>query len=550
MGKDTQKATALLATKRQDRDSVLTEVFRGKVELDAVVNLIDSAVAGSEELAKLDSVVAKHDGAVLDSVGGSASGGLSGIITSAIMQFANEGREVSIDSVATALAAAEKAVAGSDVNLDAAGDVAGADILASYVALNIYMVLSSSIDGIDGSISDMTPLAGDTTNTKYQVMSVSPVASKGMGDVADGTVISPINSTQNMALTVRTGSVVSATATLTYSFVAKAKSTDASGYKLAVGKNEVAVGSDLIFDDFDAMSNEPVTTRVTTVDGVTYTVTFTYATGVIDVVLSSAIADGTKIVFTAGLDTKKLSEITGEIEVDLIPQRYVSRTVAISTTAQELSSRRVLQSGKMNLLAIGAGAAMNKIAQELTALKVKLATDMATSYGGIIDLTSGTRSDIASQYKEIDTAIDSAVVDISTKAEVSSNAVLVGGSALVKIFSGLTDPTQGSAVPAIDENTGFRFLGTMKGGRKAYYNPNHDAQFPVTNGESKVFVIGSPADPTKRAVISGVGLPVLPVDLLLNQDSHRTISLQGELVVSANKDKRSRQLARVLTVKV
>ena len=55
-----------------------------------------------------------------------------------------------------------------------------------------------------------------------------------------------------------------------------------------------------------------------------------------------------------------------------------------------------------------------------------------------------------------------------------------------------------------------------------------------------------PADPAKRAVITGVGLPIIPIDLKINDNSEQKIALEGKMIVDSNKDEHARKLCKTI----
>jgi hypothetical protein len=520
----------------------VTTIDFDNVQTDNVVNSMNELVASSENLTMLDSVIAKNTETTLSKI-------IADTITST-------GKGVTADSIDLAIGVANKIakkwIADKNVSMDSIENVAGGEILGSLVALNIYSILSTSLP-FAGDIADLVPISGNKDNVKFKLFSVSPMVKKGMGELADGDELTPLNVGKTMAMAERTDIQNFATDTLTYTMDVKKKDGDTDNYPMERGVNEVLIGGDyqIELNDFDVSSRETTAKRYAkTDDGVDITVTFDYDGGKITIEYSDNIADGTPQYFSASLSSEKLMEIAGVVASELIDETYVAKPVVINTNVNTLALRQVLQSTGLNLSSNDLLIALSKVAEETKRKKVYYATLFARPFGETIDIDGASETTVAERYKHFLIGVEKARADIVEKSQITSNVVLIGGSGLVDIYSALsTEPNKTNKV--MDDNNTIRFLGYLND-IPCYYNPLHDEEHPVDDGKHKVFVVGNPSDPAKKAVISGVGLPVLPEDLGFDNTttSDKIISLQGKLVVSYNKSKRAKELARELTVKL
>ena len=143
----------------------------------------------------------------------------------------------------------------------------------------------------------------------------------------------------------------------------------------------------------------------------------------------------------------------------------------------------------------------------------------------------------------------------------TDNVLVLGGKNLVDAFGMLAKNTDGLTVRDTNKANTFKFLGYLDGKYPAYYDPRHDDKYPLVdvngvvsstaseNEYGTLQVVGTPADPAKRAVITGVGLPIIPVDLKISDDSEQKIALEGKMIVDANKDPHARKLCKSILYK-
>ena len=532
--KDREARKSFYATAIVDMDSIqedgLKLAVKGTVEASDNLTMLDSAIKSAT----------KTD--------------LATIITKSIQSAGVKPTLDSIDmAVTTASKIAKKWIADKNVDMDSVENVAGGEILGSLVALNIYSILSASLP-FTGDIADLVPVKGAKDNVKFQLFSVSPMVKKGMGELEDGDELTALNAGKTMAMAERTDIQYFETDNLSYTFNIKKKDSDTTNYPMEKGVNEVLIGGNyqIELNDYDVNSRETTAKRIaTTDDGVTITVTFDYEGGKITVDYSDNIEDGTPQYFSASLSSEKLMEIAGVVASELVDETYVAKPVVINTNVNTLALRQVLQSTGLNLSSNDLLIALSKVAEETKRKKIYYSTLFAKPFGETIDIDGASETTVAERYKHFLIGVEKARADIVEKSQITSNVVLIGGSGLVDIYSALsTEPNKTNKV--MDDNNTIRFLGYLND-IPCYYNPLHDEEHPVTDdGEHKVFVVGNPSDPAKKVVISGVGLPVLPEDLGFDNTStsDKIISLQGKLVVSYNKSKRAKELARELTVKL
>ena len=527
---------------RQKVQGFLSDALREGATLDAIQDATSTIVASSDNLQTLDAIIAKS----------SQGDTLSTIIAKTVSSFP----DATQDSIVTALGVASQiAKRVQDENqhftLDSIENVKGGEVLGSLVAINIMTILSSTLPFV-GEIADFVPMQGSKDNVKFQMFTVNPIVKNGMGELEDGEILNSSNAGKAMAFAERDDVQSFVTDTLEYTFDVKKKDGDSDNYPMERGVNEVVInlGNGIFVNDFDAQAMEKTATRTVSVDGVTYTVEFDYDGGKITLKISENIEDGTQLFFSASLSSDKLGEIAGSVGSDLNPTTYVAKPVVINTTVNTLALRQVLQTTGLNLSSNDLMIALAKVGEESKRKKIKATLQFAKPFGAVIDIQGASETTMADRYKHFLVGVEKARADITAKSQITSNVVLVGGSGLVEIFSALSTATNKTNIIS-DSNNSIRHIGTLNNGYECYYNPLHDTDYPEDEGKHKVFVVGNPADATKRASISGVGLPVLPEDLGFDQTaSDKIISLQGKLVVSYNKDKHSRELVRELTVQL
>jgi hypothetical protein len=510
------------------------EVTREEVK-STIASIADEKVAPL--MAQLDSILSQKEDAI----------SLSDVITDGIMFAKENGVKINPNTLDVAIGVAQEAL--KRVQLDSIGNVTGGEIVASYIKLNIYSVLSANIP-FAGDIADLVPVAGTKNNTKFKVYSVEPVVGKAMGEMTEGETINGLTSGDTFAILERHETQVADGSATSFTFNLKAKEGDATNAKMERGVNECVVAGVTFIEDYDVSAKENPAKRVIAVDGNTYTVTFDYNAGTIKLDTTTALASGTKIYFEGSISTDELGSGTGSIKSEIVDYNYIAIPVSIDVVVNALKLRQVLQSVGLNLQANDLTLALMKIAEEVKQLKIKKALALSKDYGNGVDLSTATENTIAGRYKEFLIEVDSAKADIVEKSGLTSNIVLVGGKGLVRLFSGLsTDEAKTNSITS--DETSVRFLGYLNGNIPCIYNPKHDTEYP-TNGDGyeSIFVIGNPVNPTQKVVISGVGLPILPNDDIgADANSNKTVRMMGKLVVSSNKDQRTRELVRRLKVK-
>ena len=520
----------------------------GKGSNSALADFVSSAVAGNDELVQMDGILSAYT-----ATENTPAIKLNDLIFDSVSSSIAEGIEVTPDALLSALTVANKA-AGSMINMDGINSLQAGEVAASLVALNIQSILSANISGISGNVSEMSRIdQGSGGASKFQVISVTPVASGGMGSIGDGEAITPINAGSPMACTERTATQPFVATVLTHTFIAEAIGGD-GGYPLERGLNEIIVNG-IELSDYDISTQESTGVRTVVSDGITYTATFYYDqtgvnTGKATLGLSGNIAVGTKVYFSLGLSSKNKAGITGTVAVDLKPSVYVAHPVLLNVSVDSLSARRVSANGKVDLMSLGYKTALNKISSEIKANSLRKAVVYAKDIAGVVDLSTASFNTPAENYRPFSIAIGVASFDIVKDSSLTSSINVFGGSGLVKVFKGLEGITDGSAAGRTSDENGIRFLGMMNNEYPCYFDPRHDIDYPVVNGEHKAIIIGTPAEASKRVVIFGIGLPILPAGKAFSATGEETIPLQGEIVNSPNKDKNSRKLARILTFKV
>ena len=531
------------------RQALLTGAFAGGITADSVSDYVGRAIsADSEVLGKIGKVK-------LDSIGaGSVS--FNNIIEGSIFSGMQANPSVTVDAIDTAVATArvilDDAYNGKikGVTLDEVGNITGANQVANLLSANIYFIVSSNIEGLDGAIADIEPSADG--KGKYLVHSVKPIATKGMGDVADGTEITPMTAGSVMASFEREEQQTFVTDTLSYTFNLKKIATDANNYEMEKGKNSVLVNG-VELNDFSVESGEVNPTRSKTVDGKTYTATFKYTAGQITLTISDNIDAGALIMFSGTLSTKKQEDVTGKIEVDIEPQTYVGRPVRIATTANSLNGRVTLTEAGVNINSMGLGQIIQKVAEEIKAKKVAKAVALAKQYGSTINLSNpdGKYATRVEAYKQIAVEVDNALAEIREASSLGGAGYIYGGLGFEKLINALSDKNNGIVTPANDNSNGIRKLGMLNEKQKALYIPNFDALYPTgAEGEYYMLVVLSPADPKKRAVLSGTGLAILPEKSAVDTSGNEVIPISGQPIVEINKDANSRQLVRKIRFKL
>lgn len=525
---------------------------REDVTLDSVVGL----AVGSEKLATMDALMPSGDSAH----------SLQDTIVAGIHSAQASGVQVTADAIDLSIAVAGMLHDTKLVTMDGIDSVDGSGIVASAVAFNQYVILNSNIKGLDGNISDMEAIkSGDKTNTKFKLYSFNPMVTEGMGDLADETILTPQNASSPMAFATRRETIVKADLVTSYVFDIKAKSDDTGNYKIGRGTTEVIIGdTGISLNDYEVSAQETKPKRTITLNDKQIDMVVDYALGKVTITLedNATLANGTKIYVTSALSSDKISEIRGFVGSDIQDFTYVANPVTIATKASMMDIRQVNQSVKHALLPVGLQVAGQKIASELIGLKIDLATQFSTRSGTPIDLTTNRGLATTNEaYKLLTVGIDRASVEILEESMLTDKVIVIGGKGLVDAFGMMAKNTDGMTVRDTNEANTFKFLGYLDGKYPAYYDPRHDTTYPLVdengavsgtaseNVYSTLNIIGTPTDPAKRAVISGVGLPIIPVDLKINDDSEQKVALEGKLIVDANKDPHARKLAKTLLFK-
>ena len=533
------------------------------------------AMSGANEAVTLDTVIssATHDAenenlVALDTILAQDENGadLSAILVGGVEHAQSQGVRVSADAIDLSIATASMLADGNLVSMDGINSVDGSGVVATATAFNQYIILNSNIAGLDGNIGDMEAIRnGDKSNIKFKLYSFNPEVTNGMGDLADNTILTPKNVSLPMAFATRDLVTAKEDLVLTYTFDIKAKSGGAN-YAIGRGVSELIIGdTGIALNDYEVAMQETNPKRtITLANGKQVTMTVNYTAGTIVVVLEDNLTldNGTKLYVSTSLSAEKIGEIRGYAGSNIQDFTYVAHPVTIGTKANMMDIRQVQQQVKHALLPVGLQVAGQKIASELIAKKIDFATKFATQSGTPIDLT--TNRGLASTneaYKLLPVGIDSASVEILEESMLTDKVMVVGGKGLVHAFGMLAKNTDGLNVRDTNNANTFKFLGYLDGKYPAYYDPRYDDKYPLVdetgvvhatpanNVYQTLHVVGTPSDPAKRAVITGVGLPIIPVDLKINDNSEQKIALEGKMIVDANKDPHARKLAKTILFK-
>jgi len=522
------------------------------VTLDAVFDKVthDDENKG---LVKLDAILAQDENAE----------SLAGILASGVALAKDNGVLVTADAIDLSIHTAE-ALADQLVTMDGINSVDGSAVVATATAFNQYVILNSNIAGLDGNIADMEALrGGDKNNTKFKIYSFNPEVVDGMGDIEDKTILTPKNVSKVMALASRdmVQEVESGVTEYTFHTIDKVGS---KYYAIGRGVTELILGdTGIVLNDYEVSAQETNPIRTVTLDGGQVTMKLTYDDGKIEVTVEDgALPVGTKLYVSTSLSTEKIGEIRGFVGSNIQDFTYVAHPVTIGTKANMLDIRQVQQQVGHSLLPTGLQVAGQKIASEILGKKIDLASRFATRSGTPIDLTVNKGLATTNEaYKLLTVGIDVASVEILEESMLTDNVIVVGGKALVHAFDMMAKNTDGMNVRDTNTANTFKFLGYLDGKYPAYYDPRHDDKYPLVDEEGVVnsdatknvyntlLTIGTPADPAKRAVIYGVGLPIVPVDLKINDNSEQKVALEGKIVLDSNKDPHARKLAKKILFK-
>ncbi|MGW8169648.1 MAG: hypothetical protein ACWGHH_06555 [Sulfurovaceae bacterium] len=515
---------------------------------DKLGETISNTLSMDESFETLDGILA----------GGEKEVDLCGITMNTIASAQHNGVNISADAIDASIEVAKQIGESDLMSMDGIQSVDGSGIVASVVALNQYYILNSNIAGLDGNIADMESTGKD--NLTYKVFSANPIVTKGMGDLADGTALTPLNAGQIMAHTMRNGELVIADAVLSYTFNVKKLSTDSSNYGIARGVTEVVIGdTGISLNDYGVAAQETIPKRTVTIGGKQVTMTVNYTAGTVVVAIEAgALAVGTVLFVDTALDYSKTSEIRGMVGNEIADYDYVAKPVIIGTKASVMDIRQTQQQIEFGLIGGGLKTATEKIAHEAQYIKLGLASRFAKLFGTAIDLAASTDyATTQEKYKVLTANIDTASVAIGEESGLTDNVIVVGGKGLVNAFNMLAQTdASGATVRDINDANGVKYLGLLGGRVPAYYNPLHDTNYPLVDSTGVVsgtpannkfntlMIIGTPADVSKRVVISGIGMPILPIDFKINSNSEQEFGLEGKTVLSANKDPRARKLVK------
>ncbi len=538
---------------------------------EARLNGFKIAMSGAHEDVTLDAVINKitHDETnekfvTLDGLLGQdeKANDLATILGAGIAFAKSQGVHVSVDAIDLSIATASMLADSNLVTMDGINSVDGSGVIATATAFNQYVILNSAINGLDGNIADMESIkSGDKSNIKFKLYSFNPEAVNGMGSVVDNTILTPQNVSLPMAFAQRNLELAKVNLVLTYTFDIKAKDADAGNYKIGRGVTELIIGdTGIALNDYEVSAQETAPKRtITLANGKSVTLQVNYDAGTAVVTLEDnlTLADGTKLYLSTSLDAGLIGEIRGYVGSNIQDFTYVAHPVTIGTKANMMDIRQVQQQVKHALLPAGLQVAGMKIASELIAKKIDLATKFSTLSGTPIDLTTNRGLATTNEaYKLLTVGIDKAGVEILEESMLTDKVMVIGGKKLVDAFGMLAKNTDGLSIRDTNDANTFKFLGYLDGKYPAYYDPRHDTKYPLVdttgvvsgtpanNIYSTLQVVGTPADPSKRAVITGVGLPIVPVDLKINDNSEQKIALEGKMIVDANKDPHARKLAK------
>ncbi len=532
------------------RDEVLTMTF-GQTGVTA-----DSITAYVGAVAGVDKDFLAMGGVALDGIA-SEDNVFAKIVTDAMLSAVETTPSVTVDAIEAGLDTAKmimhRALNGEiqGVSLDEVGNMTGASVVANLISANIYSVVSSSVNGLSGSIADIEPSSDG--KGKYLIHSVKPVVSKGMGDIPAGTEITPMTVGDTMASFEREEIQVFVTDTLGYEFNLKASPADATNAELERGKNYVYVDG-VELNDFSVEPNETAPTRSKVVGGITYTAVFNYATGKINLTISGNITSGENIMFSGTLSTKDQSAGTGEIEIDMTPATYTARPMRIGAKSNSLLTRRVLTEGRVNINSMGIGVVAQKMQEEIKAKIIRKGFGLAKQFNDtVIDLSdpNGKFATRVEAYKAIVVAIDDALATIREKSSLGGVGYVYGGLGFEKLINALSDKNNGVVTASNDNSNGIRSLGMINDKQNATYVPNFDTLYPTSvAGTYNLMVVLSPADPKKRAVLTGTGLPFLLEKPVNEKSGDEIVPISGEPLVEINKDANSRKLVMKITFKL
>lgn len=535
------------------------------------------AMSGANKEVTLDTVMgyAVHDeenkGLVtLDAILSQDKDGmdLAEIMAAGVAQAQTNGFAVTADAVDLAISTANMIADTKMVSMDGVNSVDGSGVIATATAFNQYVILNSNIPGLDGNIGDMEAVkAGDKSNIKFKLYSFNPEVTNGMGAIGDGTILTPKNVSLPMAFATRDLVMTKADTVLSYTFDVKKKDTDTENYKIGKGVTELIIGdTGIALNDYEASAQETKPKREITLPSNNKQVSLVvdYAAGTATVTLedNATLENGTKLYLSTSLSAEKIGDIRGYAGSNIQDFTYVAHPVTIGTKASMLDIRQVQQQVKHALLPVGLQVAGQKIASELIAKKIDFATKFSTRSGTPLDLTTNTGLATTNEaYKLFTVAIDRTAVEILEESMLTDNVIVIGGKDLVNAFGMLAKNTDGLNIRDTNNANTFKFLGYLDSKYPAYYDPRHDDNYPLVaedgavsgtaadNVYGTVQIVGTPADPAKRAVITGVGLPIIPVDLKINDDSEQKIALEGKMIVAANKDPHARKLCKSILIK-
>jgi len=504
--------------------------------LDSATEFVGAIAQANDKMVQLDSALGEDTS-------------LSKVVAGTIIDLQKDGLQFDTYKLDAVFSATAKVL--DTVDLDSVGGVQGSEVVASMIKANIYTILSATVP-FSGTMTDVVARDSSKSNTKFKMLVVEPIVSRAKAGFSEGEGINGLNAGNPLANTSRNETQLYVTDTKVYTFNAKAKDGDTENIAIERGTNSVIIAGNVFVEDYDASATTgDKYTQLVTVEGQEVKVEFNYSAGTIVLTFADNVTAGTKMYFEAGLSTAEMSKITSAIKSDIRDYNYVAQTYALDTEISVLKARELLQNTGINIATNDLSVALSKMASEIKQRKIDCAVALATSFGTTVDVAGADESVRAERYKRVLEEVESAKADIVKESGLSSQVVLVGGNALLKIYTGLSAIQTKTNVIASNENA-IRFIGYLNGSIPCYYNPRHDIDYPKNgDGEDTFFVVGNPSDPAKKPVLDGIGLPILPDNGIgTDLDGNKVTRLSGKIIVSANKDPRARKQVRELKVKL
>ena len=465
------------------------------------------------------------------------------IITDAV---ATAGAEYSEDSLSTALTITQTLL--DNVEMDSVNTIAGKDILASLVAVNIAQGMSATLPFIGNLSGSRTEVKGRTGGgAKIAVYDVHALAGNDMGEIKKGDELVGQNLLKSFVTTSRRAIKPFVAGTLDYTFDLKAIATDANNAEMAKGYNTVIIGG-VVMDDHEADDREVTATRTIKVEDVTYTTVFDYAAGTIKVTLDKDIKDGSSIIFKAGLSTEDYEKVAGVVDTKVLLHTYMGQKVIGRVQIKELDRRLVSQEVGLDLQMNSISVALEKAKQENLAENIFNVTSMATPFGELVNIKDSNYDSVGEQYKLFVKEASNAGIDILKESSLTGNYAIIGGKAVADIVNGLKLNAENRSSQADGANIVSKL--TTYDGVDYFYAPMLDDLYPAVAGVHTVFVVGNPTKESHKATVSGIGLPILPENGFADLKGNQTVTLSGILIADTNNSRFSSKLVRKLTVKL